>query len=79
MQPAKTSSEIHLAPSYYLAKKQCRIKFKQKMLRMLMQNSWKITIQIQNEEMNDILHADGYNFMYHKLILLSMKRVKQRK
>ena len=46
---------------------------------MLMQNYWKIIMQIQNGEKNDILHADGYNLMYHKLILLKMKRVKQRK
>ena len=59
--------------------KQSRIRFKQTMSPMLMQNSWKIFIQIQNEKMNNILHADGYNLMYHKLILLSMKWVKQRK
>ena len=59
--------------------KQSRIGFKQTMSPMLMQNSWKIIMQIQNDKTKNILHADGYNLMYHKLILLSMKYVKQRK
>ena len=60
-------------------RKQSRNRYKQKRSPMLMQNSWKIIMQIKNEKKNNILHADGYNLMYHKLILLSMKRVKQRK
>ena len=36
-------------------------------------------MQIQNGKKNIIVHVNGYNLMYHKIILLSMKRVKQRK
>ena len=42
-----------------------------------MQNSWKIIMQIKNVKKNNILHADGYNLMYHKFILLSIKWVKK--
>ena len=59
--------------------KQSRIRYKQTMSLMLMQNSCGKNLQIQNGKQNNILHADGYNLMYPKSILLSMKWVKQRK
>ena len=46
---------------------------------MLMQNYWQIFMQLQNGKQNNILHVDGYNLMYHKLILLSKKPCKNAK
>ena len=39
---------------------------------MLMQNSWK-TISKYKIKNNNTLPDDGYNLLYHKLILFSMK------
>ena len=56
--------------------KRSRIRYKQTILLMLMQNSWQIIMQIHNEKKK---LYNVFNLMYNTLILLSMKWVKQRK
>ena len=46
---------------------------------MCMQTSQQVIIQLQKEENTNILQVKGYNLMYHKFILHSMKWVKKLK
>ena len=50
---------------------------RQKFSFMFMQKSQQEIIELQNEKNTNILQVEGYNLMYHKLMLLSMRWMKK--
>ena len=47
--------------------------FEQKMSVTCMQNSHQVNCQLHDKKYTKILQDEGYNLMYHKLVLISMK------